>query len=81
MKMNPTSIVNQGFSNKIDLARGDMVYMEEIILSEIIICSMKTGLTQFWTNYFKANQEWVDVFSAIETEIVLPLAIILNIMI
>ena len=65
------SIVNQGFSNKIDLARGDMVYMEENYFKRDSYFKLneKPVLLNFGPITLKTNQEWVDVFSAIETEI------------
>ena len=65
------SIVNQGFSNKIDLARGDMVYMEENYFKRdnYFKLNEKPVLLNFGPITLKTNQEWVDVFSAIETEI------------
>lgn len=65
------SIVNQGFSNKIDLARGDMVYMEENYFKQdnYFKLNEKPVLLNFGPITLKTNQEWVDVFSAIETEI------------
>ena len=65
------SIVNQGFSNKIDLARGDMVYMEENYFKRdnYFKLNEKPVLLNFGPITLKTNEEWVDVFSAIETEI------------
>ena len=65
------SIVNQGFSNKIDLARGDMVYMEENYFKRdnYFKLNEKPVLLNFGPITLKTNEEWVDVISAIETEI------------
>lgn len=65
------SIVNQGFSNKIDLARDDMVYMEENYFKRenYFKLNEKPVLLNFGPITLKTNEEWVNVFSAIETEI------------
>ena len=59
-----------------------MVYMEELFGSgRIDVSSMKTGLTNFGPITLQTNEEWVDVFSAIETEInFFPLAYHFNIL-
>ena len=65
------SIVDQGFSNKIDLARGDMVYMEENYFrrDNYFKLNEKPVLLNFGPITLKTNEEWVNVFSAIDTEI------------
>ena len=65
------SIVNQGFSNVVDLAKGDMVYMEENYFKRenYFKLNEKPVLLNFGPITLQTNEEWVDVFSAIETEI------------
>lgn len=65
------SIVDQGFSNKIDLARGDLIFMEENYFrrDNYFKLNEKPVLLNFGPITLKTNDEWVNVFSAIDTEI------------
>ena len=65
------SILDQGFSNKIDLARGDLIYMNENYFNRdnYFKLNEKPVLLNFGPITLKTNEEWLEVFSAIETPI------------
>ena len=65
------NIVNQGFSNKIDLAKGDLIYMEENYFNRdnYFKVNEKPVLLNFGPTTLTTNENWLNVFSAINMEI------------
>ena len=71
------SIIDQGFGNKIDLAQGDLRYMNEnyFPLDNYFKLNGKPVLLNFGPITLKSNEDWLNVFSSIDTDIsFLPLA-------
>ena len=65
------SIIDQGFGNKIDLAKGDLKYMDEnyFHLNNYFKLNEKPVLLNFGPITLKSNEDWLNVFSSIDTDI------------